>query len=91
MRPYAHLSLGYRICETPGKLGNFRLFENRHAMHSWRPGWEETFEDTLRLPLGRVGEINPNIHTSRPAQHGVDTLYMICGDKKKPVGDDKDN
>lgn len=49
------------------------------------------FEDTLRLPLGRVGEINPDVHASRSAQHRIDTLDMIGGGEKKPVGGNKDN
>ena len=41
------------------------------------------FEDTLCLPFGRIGEIDPDVHSPRPTQHGIDTLDVIgCGEKK---------
>jgi hypothetical protein len=53
------------------------------------PRWEETFEDALGLPLCRVGEINPHVHTSSSAQRGIKTLDVIGRGEKRPVGDDK--
>jgi hypothetical protein len=58
---------------VPGKLANFRLFER----------WEERFEDALCLPLCRIGEVNPDVHPSRPSQSGINALDVIgCGEKK---------
>jgi hypothetical protein len=49
------------------------------------------FEDGFCLPFCRISEIDPDVHTSRSAQHGIDALDMICSGKNKPVGDYQDN
>ena len=44
-------------------------------------------EHAFRLPFCRIGEIDPDVHTSRSVQHGIDALDMIGSGENKPVGD----
>lgn len=43
---------------------------------------EEVLEDLLGLPLGRVFEVDPNVHPAWPAQSGVQTLNVIGGSEQ---------
>jgi hypothetical protein len=44
------------------------------------------FEEALSLRLGRVGKINPDVHTSRSAQRWIKTLNVIDSEEKKAIG-----
>ena len=46
---------------------------------------EEVFEDFLSLPLGRVLEVDPDVHPSWTAQGWVQALDMIGGREKQAV------
>jgi len=48
---------------------------------------EEALENALCLPLGRVGEVDPDVHASRAAQSGIKALDMIrSGEEEARVG-----
>jgi hypothetical protein len=36
-----------------------------------------------------MSEINPDVHTPRPAQSGIKTLSVIGSDENKPAGKDR--
>ena len=42
-------------------------------------------EEALSLRLGRVGKINPDVHTSRSAQRWIKTLNVIDGEENKAI------
>lgn len=53
---------------------------SRHNRRGGRGGLEreETLEDTLRLPLGGVCEVDPHVHPARPAQGRVEAFNVVC-------------
>ena len=48
-------------------------------------GGEEALEDALRLPLGRVLEVDPDVHAPRAAQRGVEPLDVVRRREQQPA------
>jgi len=48
---------------------------------------EEAFENALRLPLGRVRKVDPNIHSSGATKRGVEALDVVGGGEQKARGE----
>jgi hypothetical protein len=44
---------------------------------------EETFEDTLRLPLRGVCKVHPDIHATRPAESRIQALNVVRRGKQE--------
>lgn len=88
----------FRICEQWNSLRRGPSLRNRQVLlrgilrgrrRRWRdsPGWEETFEDTLSLPFGRVLEVHPHVHAARSAESRIETLDVICSGEQKTEQD----
>lgn len=41
------------------------------------------------MPLGRMSEIDPDVHASRSEQSGIKMFNVIGSDENKPAGNDR--
>jgi hypothetical protein len=79
------MSLAFRAGKIPLRRILVRRLGRGILINGRRFAGEEALEETLCLPLGCMGEVDPNVHTTRATEGGIEALDVIGSRKEKAI------